>query len=111
MVEISLIAVLVIYLWIWITSGRDKKMSSTWNGHHIYTINKEEYVLFKDYLELQSKIDELEKKYENAVADYELEYYKNKMAIKKLSASVNHFKTQRENNCIKITLKILKGDK
>jgi len=30
-------------------------------------------------------------------------------AIKKLSSAVNHFKTQRENNVITFTLKILKG--
>ena len=32
-------------------------MSKTWYGHHIENIKGEDYVLFKDYLELEQRID------------------------------------------------------
>lgn len=32
-------------------------MSKTWYGHHIETIKGEDYVLHKDYTELQNKLD------------------------------------------------------
>lgn len=36
-------------------------MSRTWYGHYIMPIKGEDYVLFKDYLELDKKIDQLKK--------------------------------------------------
>ena len=32
-------------------------MSKTWYGHHIETLKGEDYVLHKDYTELQNKLD------------------------------------------------------
>ena len=34
-------------------------MSKTWYGHHIETIKGEDYVLFKNYLELDKEIEKL----------------------------------------------------
>ena len=34
-------------------------MSKTWYGHHIENIKGEDYVLFKDYLELDKEIERL----------------------------------------------------
>ena len=36
-------------------------MSKTWYGHHIETIKGDDYVLFKDYLELDKTIEEKDK--------------------------------------------------
>ena len=36
-------------------------MSKTWYGHHIDTIKGNDYVLFKDYLELDKTIEEKDK--------------------------------------------------
>ena len=42
-------------------------MAKTWYGHHIETIKGEDYVLHKDYTELQNELD----KYKNIVEELE----------------------------------------
>lgn len=37
-------------------------MAKTWYGHHIENIKGEDYVLFKDYLELDKEIERLRKR-------------------------------------------------
>jgi len=50
-------------------------MAKTWYGHHIDTIKGEDYVLFKDYLELNKELERLN----NIINELEktLEYEKN----------------------------------
>lgn len=46
-------------------------MSKTWYGHHIETIKGEDYVLHKDYTELQNKLDNEIERLNNIINEYE----------------------------------------
>lgn len=46
-------------------------MSKTWYGHHIETIKGEDYVLHKDYTELQNKLDKEIERLNNIINELE----------------------------------------
>ena len=82
----------------------------------VENLNESARNVFNAIMKIADERDELEKRNKNLKEDFkrhvdrigELQERIDK-AIKKLSSAVNHFKTQRENNVITFTLRILKG--
>ena len=72
-------------------------MSKTWYGHHIETIKGEDYVLFKDYLELEKLCDKYEEEHKTTFKIWqkdikiidELEKYLKEQVFNKAGNSVD----------------------
>lgn len=69
--------------------------------YHEYIIDK----LKEENKALKKENEELKK-----FLDDDIKYKRIQKAIHKLSAATNHYKTEKENNAIDMTLKILKGE-